>query len=208
MSHYIYWFPDNTVLINFACVSRLDLLEEILRGRGRWTEAIADEAQRSARFYPELSNVVRGAWLGEPIEVADREDQIAIERVRRAAFGGSAHEPRKHLGEAQTCHVIRTNPEFAASFWITDDYDAAEYAKRQGITTLDTQGLISEGIQDDCLHQPRRRIQAPTADGPARPGSPRAAAPIAAVNRHPQPNSAERYAEACHFWSRDLTCEE
>ena len=38
MSYYVYWFPDNTVLINFACVSRLDLLEEILRGRGRWTD--------------------------------------------------------------------------------------------------------------------------------------------------------------------------
>lgn len=151
MSHYIYWFPDNTVLVNFACISRIDLLKEILRDRGRWTDAIAYEAQRSARIYPELGSIARDAWLGDPIEVTDRKEQMIIESIRRAAFGGSANEPLKHLGEAQTCHVIRTNPEFSASFWITDDHDAAEYAKRQGITTRDTQDLISEGVQDNCV---------------------------------------------------------
>jgi hypothetical protein len=32
----LYWFPDNTVLCNFAAVDGLALLEQILRGRGRW----------------------------------------------------------------------------------------------------------------------------------------------------------------------------
>ncbi|MCW2878544.1 MAG: hypothetical protein JWQ95_2644 [Sphaerisporangium sp.] len=103
MSYYVYWFPDNTVLINFACVSRLDLLEEILRGRGRWTDAIADEANQSARFYPALANIARDAWLGDPIEVTDPNEIMIIERIRRAAFGGTRDKPRKHLGEAQTC---------------------------------------------------------------------------------------------------------
>ncbi|GGP03921.1 hypothetical protein LDL08_29320 [Nonomuraea glycinis] len=151
MSYYVYWFPDNTVLINFACVSRLDLLKEILRGRGRWTDAIADEAARSARFYPDLADIAREAWLGDPIEVTSSQEQLLVERIRRAAFGGPADQPRKHLGEALTCHVIRSRPEFSASFWITDDRDAAEYAKGQGIATRDTQDLISEGVQDGCV---------------------------------------------------------
>ncbi|MDH2425769.1 hypothetical protein [Sphaerisporangium sp. TRM90804] len=150
MSYYVYWFPDNTVLINFACVSRLDLLEQILRGRGRWTEAIAEEAKRSARIYPDLDSIARDAWLGDPIEVWEPNDILTIERIRRAAFGGTVDKPMKHLGEAQTCHVIRTNPVYAQSFWITDDHDAAEYAKRQGITTRDTMDLMSEGVQDGC----------------------------------------------------------
>jgi hypothetical protein len=153
MSPSIYWFPDNTVLINFACASRLDLLEAILRGRGRWTEAIADEANRSARFYPDLAGIGRDGWLGDPIEVTDPIDIMIIERTRRAAFGGTVDKPLKHLGEAQTCHVIRTDPRFSGSFWITDDRDAAEYAKRQGITTRDTMDLISEGVQDACCTQ-------------------------------------------------------
>jgi hypothetical protein len=47
-----YWFPDNTVLCNFACVDSLPLLEKTLRGRGRWTDAIAFEAAQSSRVYP------------------------------------------------------------------------------------------------------------------------------------------------------------
>ncbi|GAA1014447.1 hypothetical protein Aple_079290 [Acrocarpospora pleiomorpha] len=148
MTHY--WFPDNTVLCNFACVSGLDLLEAILRGRGRWTEAIAYEATRSARIYPDLDNIARDGWLGDPIEIDDPTAIKHIDQIRRAAFGGSHREPLKHLGEAQTCYVILHGPEFNTSFWITDDRDAAEYARRQGITTRDTRDLISEGIQDGC----------------------------------------------------------
>ncbi len=50
-------FPDNTVLINFASVHRLDLLRAWLRDRGRWTEAMAYEAQRSASHWPDLRPV-------------------------------------------------------------------------------------------------------------------------------------------------------
>jgi len=34
-------FPDNTVLCNFAAVDRLDLLQAVLNGRGRWTPTVA-----------------------------------------------------------------------------------------------------------------------------------------------------------------------
>ena len=96
-----YWFPDTTVLCNFAAVSELTLLARILRGRGRWTEAIAYEVSRSAKVYPELNTIASDGWLGEPIEI-DNDDEIEqIERVRRAVFGGTAHEPLKHLGEAR-----------------------------------------------------------------------------------------------------------
>ena len=47
-----FWFPDNTVLRNFAAVKRLDLLESVLAGRGRWTAAVAYEATASTRFLP------------------------------------------------------------------------------------------------------------------------------------------------------------
>ncbi|WP_433413985.1 hypothetical protein ACQP1V_32745 [Microtetraspora malaysiensis] len=142
-----YWFPDNTVLCNFAVVRKLPLLRQILRERGRWTEAIAFEADRSARYYPDLRTVAVEGWLGEPIEI-DIEEAHVVERVRRAVFGGTRQEPLKHLGEAQTCHVIRHWPEFTGAYWITDDYDAQEYARNVGITTRDTADLISEGVSE------------------------------------------------------------
>jgi len=146
----LYWFPDNTVLCNFASVSRLSLLKEVLRGRGRWVEAIEAEAETSARFYPDLADIARAGWLGDPIEIIDVAEVAHIERVRRAVFGGTPNEPLKHLGEAQTCFVILRRQEFDGSFWITDDRDAGEYARAQGITTRDTMDLMSEAVADGC----------------------------------------------------------
>lgn len=64
----VYWFPDNTVLCNFASVSALPLLESILRGRGRWVEAIAAEAAKSAMIYPDLERPAIGILMACPNE--------------------------------------------------------------------------------------------------------------------------------------------
>jgi predicted nucleic acid-binding protein len=140
VTHFV--FPDNTVLCNFAAVDRLDLLEAVLLGSGRWTEAVAYEARRSSRTFPELAAISKAGWLGEPIEVSDEAEVTAINRIRRAVFGGTDAEPLKHLGEAQTCHIMKTRPEFAGSWWVSDDREALRYARRQGLTTYQTIDLV------------------------------------------------------------------
>jgi hypothetical protein len=82
-------FPDNTVLCNFAAVDRLDLLRSVLAGRGRWTEAVAYEATRSASYVPALKGLLADCWLGEAIEISSEPDTRKIERIRRAVFGGT-----------------------------------------------------------------------------------------------------------------------
>lgn len=67
-------FPDNTVLCNFAAVDQLDLLKAVLDGRGRWTEAVAYEATRSAAVLPALRALAESGWLDEPIEISDETD--------------------------------------------------------------------------------------------------------------------------------------
>jgi hypothetical protein len=152
-----YWFPDNTVLCtrgvrgrprrkHSAAIDRLPLLQAILAGRGRWVEAIAYEAKKSSRTYPNLSRIRRDGWLGEPITLDAEHELAEVENIRRYVFRGRASQPLKHLGEAQTCYVIKHWPRFQDSHWITDDRDALEYASRQGITSLDTCDLIDEGI--------------------------------------------------------------
>lgn len=74
-------FSDNTVLCNFAAVGRTDLLAVILRGRGRWAEAVAYEAERSSRYLPDLRRITQGGWLGE---IDDPKQAEQIERIRRA----------------------------------------------------------------------------------------------------------------------------
>lgn len=133
-----WWFPDNTVLCNFATVRRLDLLEKTLAGRGRWTEAVAYETRRSTRYLPNLTDVLTGGWLDEPIEISEPERVARIERLRRAVFGGPPRDPRRHLGEAQTLYLLENDLEFAGSLWITDDRAAYEYAVRRGISAWGT----------------------------------------------------------------------
>lgn len=70
----------------------------------------------------------------------------SFERVRRAVFGGTDDEPLKHLGEAQTCHVLRHWPEFAGSEWVTDDREALRYARYQQIRTFDTTDLVERAV--------------------------------------------------------------
>jgi hypothetical protein len=138
-----FFFPDNTVLCNFAAVDRLDLLKAIANGRGRWCEAVAYEASRSAAVWPALAALLAEDWLDEPIEITDEADVLAIERIRRAAFAQRGDGPRKHLGEAQTCYVIKNWKQFSGAWWITDDGEALRYAKFQGITTRETADLVA-----------------------------------------------------------------
>jgi hypothetical protein len=138
-----FFFPDNTVLCNFAAVNRLDLLKLVVSDRGRWTEAVAYEASKSAAFHPAIASLPDDGWLDEPIEITRDGDVRKIEQIRRAVFGGTEARPLQHLGEAQTCYVIKNWPEFAGSWWITDDREALRYARFQGITTRETIDLVA-----------------------------------------------------------------
>lgn len=139
-------FPDNTVLCNFAAVSRLDLLNSVLNGRGRWTEAVAYETTRSAQVLSDLGQLAADRWLGEPIEIDDESEIQQINAIRRAVFGGTDDKPLKHLGEAQTCFVILKRSEFPGSWWISDDREALRYARLQGITARETIDLVSTAV--------------------------------------------------------------
>jgi hypothetical protein len=143
-----YLFPDNTVLCNFGAVKRLDLIESIFRGRGRWTEAVAGEASASAQWLPALRDLASAGWLDEPIEISRPRDVQNVDRIRRVVFGGTDDQPLKHLGEAQTCYVIRNWDEFAGAWWISDDRDALDYARGQGITTRETIDLMNMAVAD------------------------------------------------------------
>lgn len=145
------WFPDNTVLCNFAAVDRLGLLEKVLDGRGRWTEAVAAEAEQSTPYWPKLSQVTAGGWLGEPIEIDDPAETALVDRVRRVVFGGSSSRPLQHLGEAETLVVIEHRSGFASSVWITDDGEAGRYARRKGISVKDTVDIMREAVVDGLV---------------------------------------------------------
>lgn len=150
-----YLFPDNTILCNFACVDSLGLLRTVLNGRGRWTSAVSYEASRSAQFLPALSSVPVDGWLGEPIEITSDTDIQRVNQVRRAVFGGTDEEPLKHLGEAETCFLIKARAEFAESWWLSDDQEAVRYARFQHITTRETIDLMTIAVINGDIAAPQ-----------------------------------------------------
>jgi len=110
--------------------------------------AVAYETSKSTRFLPALTILATGGWLEEPIEITADADVQHVNRVRRAVFGGTDDEPLKHLGEAETCFVIKEWAAFAGSWWISDDREALRYARFQGITTYETIDLVSMAVAD------------------------------------------------------------
>lgn len=162
-----WWFPDNTVLCNFAAVDRLPLLAKVLDGRGRWTEAVAHEARQSASHLPRLRTLLQDGWLGDPIEITDEAEHAAVELLRRTVFGGRGHRPTQHLGEAQTCVLITQRREYRHSVWITDDRDAGRYARGRGITTRETYDLVREAAVAHLVSaaEGHRLLQRMTASG-------------------------------------------
>lgn len=144
-------FPDNTVLVNFAAIQRLDLLESWLRGRGRWTRAVADEARMSSGYWPALSGLHDAGWLDEPIEIEGDKAVEEVERLRRQVFGGSTSEPKKHLGEAQTCYLFGSVGQWSGSWWISDDRDSVDFARRRGFVTLETIDVFRHVVTDGDL---------------------------------------------------------
>lgn len=140
-------FPDNTVLCNFAAIERLEILREVLGGRGRWTQSVAREARRSARWLPALQNIPLQGWLGEALRVTDATDAARIRRIRTAVFGGSDNRPLQHLGEAETCYVITHWAEFEDACWISDDRESLNYAREQGLRTAETLDMMQRAVK-------------------------------------------------------------
>ncbi|WP_330460413.1 hypothetical protein OIB37_28185 [Streptomyces sp. NBC_00820] len=173
-------FPDNTVLCNFGTVGRLDLLRKLLDGHGRWTEAVAEEARRSAAYVHALAQLPVEGWLGEPIELCTDVEIALADRLRRAVFGGTQSEPLRHLGEAETLTLIQSRKEFAGAVWITDDRDASEYAVARGIPVKNTVTLMREAAVSGQIHhtEGHRLLLAMVADGRHIRGVPERAASL------------------------------
>ena len=137
-----FFFPDNTVFVNFAWVNKLDLLKAYLGERGRLVEAVAYEIGRSSNHVPHLASLDVPAWFNEVVEFDEDSASKAIESIRKHRFGGKEDEPLRHLGESQTIYAITQIPDFQSSVFVTDDQAAYTLAKDLGCIVEDTVGVL------------------------------------------------------------------
>ena len=88
-----YYFPDNTVLINFAVVDSIELLVAYLSGRARVTQAVAAEIKKSIERVPHLREFDIEQHCGRPIELNTEAECCATAR-RRSATTEARSRPR------------------------------------------------------------------------------------------------------------------
>jgi hypothetical protein len=126
------------MLINFALIDRMDLLDRLANGNGRWCATVATECAESARL-PELA-ALHGAQaiFGEPFFPDDAEHQDI--RVLRDELARPGDQPSKHLGEAETLAICVRRQ--LRCFFVTDDRDAARLAFAHGVQAVDTWALL------------------------------------------------------------------
>ncbi|MCK9876412.1 hypothetical protein MXD61_00275 [Frankia sp. AgPm24] len=140
-------FPDNTVLINFAIINRMDLLERLVKGNGRWCATVESECRRSARV-PGLDvlgsarRIFGAPWLPDAAELQD----AMIMRDGLAGPGDSRHH---HLGEAETLAIMTRRR--VKGLFVTDDRAATRLAARSGITAITTWHLLKASVRSGMI---------------------------------------------------------
>lgn len=133
-------FPDNTVLINFALISRMDLLARLANGNGCWCATVSIECADWVKE-PGLSALSTASEIfGESLYPKPSEHQAI--RLMRDELAAPGDHPRQHLGEAETLTIIVHRGLTAGSFFVTDDRGAARLANKHGVPVVDTWQLL------------------------------------------------------------------
>jgi predicted nucleic acid-binding protein len=133
-----FFFADNNILVNFALIGRMDLLETLFAGRGTWCATVKDECQRSS-LVPGLDAIVAAeGFLGNPHYPNKAEHvQTQVFRTQLAKVGDHKYE---HLGEAETLAVMASR--FPFEVLVTDDRAAARIAEQHNIKYVTTWSLL------------------------------------------------------------------
>lgn len=131
-------FPDNTVLVNFATINRMDLLERLANGNGQWCATVAGECRKSAEVDGLEALAEAPAIFGAPLYPDAAEHlETRILREELAFPGDPAHA---HLGEAETLAIVRRRR--IGGLFVTDDKEAARLAAREGVRVATTWDLL------------------------------------------------------------------
>ncbi|SRR6266496_69494 len=135
----VLFFPDNTVLINFATINRMDLLQAVLNGKGAWCATVADECRRSSQHDGLEDMTLASDIFGTPM-YPEGAEHVDI-RVLRDQMARPGDGPRQHLGEAETIVIISRRQ--LTAYFVTDDREAARVAfAEHGIRTITTWDLL------------------------------------------------------------------
>lgn len=133
------FIPDNTVLVNFATIGRMDLLRELAAGRSTWCYTVSVKSLKSSA-YPGLEQLAECPGIfGVPLKLETRRE-LSDTQSFRTQLSKPGDSTSANLGEAESLAII-TNRGLAATF-VTDDNGAQRFAASNGIRYLTTWDLL------------------------------------------------------------------
>lgn len=140
-------FPDNTVLINFAYIHRMDLLSALARN-GAWCATVEWECKKSAA-QPDLGDLLQARdMFGSPMRPQTQNEHLMTQTFR-TQLAEPGDGPEKHLGEAETLAIIGCRS--LRAIFVTDDRGARTLAAQQGLTVITTWELLKAGAHSGLV---------------------------------------------------------
>jgi predicted nucleic acid-binding protein len=132
-------FPDNTVLVNFAHLNRMDLLAKLVKDKGAWCASVAAECDQSAGL-PGLESMADAHEIfGEPLR-PETPSELVMTQAFRTRLARPGDGRLRHLGEAETLAIITSRP--LRGIFVTDDRAVPVIASEQGISVVTTFDLL------------------------------------------------------------------
>jgi predicted nucleic acid-binding protein len=132
------FFPDNTVLNNFAILHLMDELGKLVGARGSWCATVAQECAKGAKK-PGLKEMEKAPSIFGialyPIGAEFLDTQVIRERMLKPG-----DQSTSHLGEAETIAIMTRRQ--LKGFFVTDDRDAAREANAEGIKVVGTWDIL------------------------------------------------------------------
>lgn len=142
-------FPDTCLLMNFARVGRLDVVQAAVDIRGNWTQAVEDEVAdfSSTADYQSLTQTwtFMSAALVPTYEEMDEADKI------RQMFAKPGDGPLKHLGEAETLAIIDSRFDSQTVILLTEDIGAVLQCRARALKTAGTRAVLESAAKKDHI---------------------------------------------------------
>lgn len=137
---------DTCSIINLSyCSPVAALFKEKYTGRTGWVRAVQTELTRQRAKRPPHPQAGRAcswaiSWLGLPIEITDRDDQVAVANIQNQIALGSGDDSLDHLGEAASIHLLTV----AGGRLISDDRGARDTARANySVRAASTVGVLA-----------------------------------------------------------------
>lgn len=141
------FFTDNTVLISFAIIGHLSILQLILNGNGTWAASVESECMRSAQ-QAGLGSLTSVQQILGPAIIPNAAE-LRHTRTLRDLLAAPGDNRYQHLGEAESMAIIELR--HPSALLVTDDEGARRLAQSRGITVVRTLQLLRIAFKKDLI---------------------------------------------------------